>query len=115
MWEGLLPIGSVVLLKDSTQKMVICGICAMVAEEGGDVLYDYSALLHPYGYVDRDHLYVFNQDAIQKVCSVGYIDDRMLAAYQNVNEILPKVRSGELSFEELEKVKPEKPEIMPPA
>lgn len=110
MWEGLLPIGSVVLLKDSDQKMVICGICATVAEEGGDVLYDYSALLHPYGYVDRDHLYVFNQDAIVKVCSVGYIDDRMIEAYRNVSALLPKVRSGEISIAELEKAKPEPPE-----
>jgi hypothetical protein len=114
MWEGLLPIGSVVILKGTNQKMVICGICQEVEEESGKVLYDYSALLHPYGYVDREHLYVFNSDAIEQVCSVGYIDERLIAAYKNVNELLPRVRSGELPLEELEKIKPEPPVVEKP-
>ena len=84
MWEGLLPIGSVVILKNTKQKMMICGICQQVEEENGGVLYDYSALLHPYGYVSKDYLYVFNQESIEKVCSIGYIDERLIAAYKNV-------------------------------
>lgn len=114
MWEGLLPIGSVVLLKGSTQKMMICGIVQMVEEENGRVLYDYSAFIHPYGYIDADHLYVFNRDSIEKVVSVGYIDDRLIAAYKNVNALLPRVRSGELPMEELEKIRPEKPVVEQP-
>ena len=111
MWEGLLPIGSVVILKNTKQKMMICGICQQVEEENGGVLYDYSALLHPYGYVSKDYLYVFNQESIEKVCSIGYIDERLIAAYKNVNALLLRVRSGELPLEELEKIRPERPQI----
>ena len=112
--EGLLPIGSVVILKNTKQKMMICGICQQVEEENGGVLYDYSALLHPYGYVSKDYLYVFNQESIEKVCSIGYIDERLIAAYKNVNALLPRVRSGELPLEELEKIRPERPQIEAP-
>ena len=56
MWEGLLPIGSIVILKNTKQKMMILGICQQVEEENGGVLYDYSGVLHPYGYVSRDYL-----------------------------------------------------------
>ena len=46
MWEGgLLPVGSVVLLKGATRNIMIIGICQGLKEDG-DVLYDYSGLLH---------------------------------------------------------------------
>ena len=59
---------------------------------------------------DRDQSF----NAIDKVCSVGYIDERLIAAYKNVNALLPRVRSGELPLEELEKIKPERPQIEAP-
>ena len=63
MWEGLLPVGSVVILKGTTQKFMIAGICQIIREEA-DVLYDYSGLLHPYGYVDRKTIYLVNLSCI---------------------------------------------------
>ena len=33
MWEGWLPVGSVVLLKGAKQKIMIVGICQIIREE----------------------------------------------------------------------------------
>jgi hypothetical protein len=113
MWEGgLLPVGSVVLLKGATRKIMIVGICQGLKEEG-DVLYDYSGLLHPYGYMDRNTIFLFNHEQIVEVCSVGYMDDEFFAARGAVEELLVKVRSGELSVHDLKEARLPKPEVLP--
>ena len=112
MWEGLLPIGSVVLLKGTEQKLMIAGVCAMPGDDP-DNLYDYVAFLHPFGYLDRDKVFVFNQEDIETVCAVGYMDDEHFAVYDNVNRVLKGVRSGELTVEELRNARPPMPEILP--
>ena len=114
MWEGgLLPVGSVVLLKGATRKIMIIGICQGLKEDG-DVLYDYSGLLHPYGYMDRNTIFLFNHEDIEEICAVGYMDDEYYARRKAVEELLPKVKSGELSVHDLKQARPPKPEVLPP-
>ena len=112
MWEGWLPVGSVVLLKGANQKIMIVGICQIIREEA-DTLYDYSGLAHPCGYIDRETIFLFNQEDIEKVCSVGYMDDEYFALRGALEEVVPKVRSGEMTIEDLVKAMPPKPELLP--
>ena len=105
MWEGgLLPVGSVVLLKGATRKIMIIGICQGLKEDG----------LHPYGYMDRNTIFLFNHEDIEEICAVGYMDDEYYARRKAVEELLPKVRSGELSVHDLKQARPPKPEVLPP-
>ena len=110
MWEGLLPIGSVIQLKDvgDKQNIMIVGLCAIEPEETG-VIYDYTGVLHPYGFVDE--VYVFDRDKIEKVVSVGYMDEEQFAVYDRVNDVLAKVRAGEMTIEDLINARPPKPEF----
>ena len=50
--KNLLPIGSVVLLKDATKKLVIIGILQVNPSE--NKIYDYLGVPYPEGYVSSD-------------------------------------------------------------
>ena len=49
--KNLLPIGSVVLLKDATKKLVIIGILQVNPSE--NKIYDYLGVPYPEGYGER--------------------------------------------------------------
>ena len=72
MYKGLLPIGSVVLLKGGNKRIMICG--RVQAQSGKDVIYDYSACYYPEGIIDPTKMFFFNRDAIAQVFFVGFQD-----------------------------------------
>ena len=61
MFTGLLPIGTVVLLKNSTKKVMIIGFAQVSANDPSKV-FDYVGCLFPEGYVGPDKTYLFNSD-----------------------------------------------------
>ena len=50
---SILPIGSVVLLKEEKKKIMITGF-ASVSPDTGDKVYDYSGCVYPEGYEFSD-------------------------------------------------------------
>ncbi|HDR4867968.1 DUF4176 domain-containing protein [Bacillus cereus group sp. MYBK59-1] len=72
--EKLLPNGSIVLLKGGTKKVVIYGRKQLLMVEE-PVMYDYIGCFYPEGYIDPDYTFVFNQDAIEEIIFVGFIDE----------------------------------------
>ena len=64
MWNDLLPIGSVVLLNDSEKRVMIMGFCQAKPEDTTKV-YDYCGCLYPEGYMDSEHIYLFNHEQIK--------------------------------------------------
>lgn len=68
--KNLLPIGSVVKVKELDKKLAIMGI--LVNNAG--VKYDYIAVPFPEGYIDAEHMYVFNHQEIETVEYLGYIN-----------------------------------------
>ena len=61
--DKLLPIGSVVLLEDSTKKVMIMGLCQReVSEEG--TLWDYAGILYPEGYIGANKIFLFNREQV---------------------------------------------------
>lgn len=85
--NGLLPIGSVVLLEDSTKKVMIIGYCQReVGTEGK--LWDYSGCLFPEGYLSADKTYLFDEEQIKTVYSNGYEDEEQREYIDYVQEYL---------------------------
>ena len=82
MYEELLPIGSVVLLKDGEKRVMICG--RIQAKEGEDTIYDYSACYYPEGILSSDSMIFFNRDAIQNIYFIGFQDEEGLLFQKNV-------------------------------
>ncbi|MGG0649256.1 DUF4176 domain-containing protein [Bacillus mycoides] len=72
--EKLLPNGSIVLLKGGTKKVVIYGRKQLLMVEE-PVMYDYIGCFYPEGYIDPDYTFVFNQDAIEEIIFVGFVDE----------------------------------------
>lgn len=74
--EELLPIGSVVLLKDARKKIVIIGIMQIKHKDDGlDVIYDYMGVPYPEGYMGRDTSLLFNHASIQEIVFRGYVNE----------------------------------------
>ena len=76
MYENLLPIGSVVLLKDSNKRVMIMGYLATI--EGGRDIYDYTGCLYPEGVLDTDTISFFNQGDIERLYFIGFQDGESL-------------------------------------
>lgn len=92
MWEGILPIGSIVRLKDGDRKLMIAG--TYVTRQGDDSrVFDYSALLYPDGLESLDHLYMFNRDSIEQVYYVGYMDENSEEFLPNIEKVLNAQRN----------------------
>ena len=72
MYENLLPIGSVVLLKEANKRLMIIG--RIQAKEGDQTVYDYSACYYPEGIVDPESIFFFNHDAIDQLYFIGFQD-----------------------------------------
>ena len=72
-YEKYLPIGSVVLLKNGTKRLMITGFC--IIPNGDKKMYDYSGCLYPEGVISSDQIAVFNHDQIDKIFAIGYSDE----------------------------------------
>ncbi|KNY26145.1 DUF4176 domain-containing protein [Pseudobacteroides cellulosolvens] len=70
--KELLPIGSVVLLKNGTKRLMICG--RIQAKVDDDTLYDYCACYFPEGIINPRELFLFNNEDIDTVYFVGLQD-----------------------------------------
>lgn len=71
-----LPIGSVVLLKESTRRVMIVGLCQRGAQT--NKVYDYVGVVFPEGFVSADKMFLFNNEQIDIVFSLGYVDEEQL-------------------------------------
>lgn len=68
-----LPIGSVVLLKNGSKKIMIYGRKQLAAETGEE--FDYVACLYPEGNIDDDYTFLFNHENIDEVVFTGFADE----------------------------------------
>ena len=84
--QELLPLGSIVLLEEGLQKLVVVGRGAVYTDQvtGKDTFADYMAALYPTG-LNPETTIFFNHENIDKVVFKGYSDEeeeRFLEIYQ---------------------------------
>lgn len=91
MLEGVLPIGTVVLLKDSQKRLMVIGICQKEVGQK-EVIWDYAGCLYPEGYLGGDKVYLLNNDQIEKVFAIGYQDEEQFIFKQKVDKIMTDLR-----------------------
>ena len=96
MYQNLLPIGSVVLLKGGEKRLMICS--RIQAREGSPLIYDYSACYYPQGITGPDQMFFFNRDAIEMVFFIGFQDPEELEFRHSVLDTLGEleVRDGQI-------------------
>lgn len=89
--EGLLPIGSVVMLTGGTHRVMIIGYCQRLLNEPQQ-LFDYVGCLFPEGFLGAEKNYLFNRDQIDRVYHVGYTTDGQMAFADKMEDALARLR-----------------------
>ena len=87
--DKYLPIGSVVLLKNGRKKIMIYGRKQMHVETGEE--WDYLACLYPEGNINEEFMYLFNHDQIEKIISMGFVDEEEKQFKEKLNNVLKLV------------------------
>ena len=82
--KKFLPIGSVVMLNDSTKRLMITGV-KQVQENGTE--WDYCGCLFPEGIINSAEFYVFNSDQIDTLFFIGLQDSESLNFLQELNKM----------------------------
>lgn len=95
MEESLLPIGSVVLLKESTKRVMIIGVLQKQTTESGDVIWDYSGVYYPEGYMGPNRTFLFNDEQIERVFALGYQDEEQFAFNAKIDSVREDLRGNQ--------------------
>ncbi|MFD1361463.1 DUF4176 domain-containing protein [Lentibacillus salinarum] len=72
---AILPIGSVVRLKNGDIKLMILNRAPLYNQKGVIGYFDYSACIYPTGKVE-EQVYFFNSENIGEVYFKGYVDEQ---------------------------------------
>ncbi len=72
--KKFLPIGTVVMLKEGTKRVMITGFCS-AAQEDPNTVWDYTGCPYPEGYISSDQTCLFNHSQINKIYYSGFKDD----------------------------------------
>lgn len=94
MLEGLLPIGTVVLLKESQKRLMVIGVCQKEVGQK-EIIWDYAGCLYPEGYLGGDKVYLFDNDQVEKVYAIGYQDEEQFAFKQKVDKIINNLKGDQ--------------------
>ena len=73
MDNSYLPLGSIVLLKKATKKIVVIGY--LVKEDGKEKYWDYLGAPYPLGVLEPNKNLLFDREQIEKVVFTGYSDE----------------------------------------
>ncbi|MEF9988411.1 MAG: DUF4176 domain-containing protein [Christensenella sp.] len=82
----MLPIGSVISVKDNDGLIMIIGKLQYLGDDT-NTLYDYSGVDYPAGLIDPKNNYVFNQNQIEQIYFVGYETSENEALNKKIEEI----------------------------
>ena len=91
MFNGLLPIGSVVLLHNSQKKVMIVGVCQRSGNDP-DKIWDYTGVIFPEGFLAPDKMFMFDNEQIQQVYALGYQDAEQLEFKAKADAALKNLR-----------------------
>lgn len=70
--KSYLPIGSIVLLKDSEKRVMVTGF--KQKHPDADKIWDYCGCLYPEGVTDGQKMYLFDEDIIEMLYFIGFQD-----------------------------------------
>lgn len=73
MFERVLPIGTIVLLKNAEKRVMIIGYCKYNGNDTSKI-YDYAGCVYPEGYISPDTTALFNHEDIDVIFSLGFRD-----------------------------------------
>jgi len=104
MIEKLLPLGTIVYLKEGNTKIMVVGRGASFSDEEGQKYSDYIGVIYPNGIDPEDALF-FNHADIDEVIFKGYSDkeeERYLKIFDEWKKSLDKEKNETINIKEVE-------------
>ncbi len=93
-----LPIGTVVLLKGGTRKVMVMGFRARVTDENNngmkDTVWDYSGCIYPEGLLSSDQILVFDHSQISKIYHIGFHNEEDTKFKNSLNQMLQEEKNN---------------------
>lgn len=86
--KDLMPIGSVVRLKEAEKKLMIIGIKQLNEEKG--TVKDYIGVMYPEGYLNKEVFFTFDQEDVEEIIFEGYRSEEQQNFFAQVSEVLDK-------------------------
>lgn len=80
-----LPIGSVVLLKNGTKRVMVYG--RKIKANGEERVFDYLGCLYPEGALSSKNVILFDHDQIKMVYFIGFQDLEEIAFRQQLSRV----------------------------
>ncbi len=96
--RDLLPIGSVVILKNGEQPLMIYGVKQIDGKPklfGKQKEYDYICVIYPHGHLGEEHNYLVNHEDIDRILFRGYEDDEREKFLDELEKIYEKFSKEE--------------------
>ncbi|WP_339011752.1 DUF4176 domain-containing protein [Lactococcus garvieae] len=92
--KKVLPLGSLVYLKEGTVKMLIVGRSNLLSKSSEEkpTLFDYSSVMYPMGYIGEEKIFFFNHEDIDKIEFEGYADSENEQYLKNTKDFQEKHR-----------------------
>ena len=84
--DQLLPIGSIVRLKEGEKRLMIFGYDQVNPET--EEAFDYSGVFYPEGNIGLESIFMFNHENIEELQFIGYSDIERDAFMANVAEVV---------------------------
>ena len=91
--EGLLPIGSVIMPKGGSHRLMIIGYGQRLVENP-EQLYDYVGCPFPEGFLNAEHNFLFNRDQIERIDHMGHLTEGQMAYAEKIEEALAQARNA---------------------
>ena len=86
--KEFLPLGSVVLLKEASKKLMIVGFLTSRVDD--EEVFDYAGCLFPEGVLSSDESLLFNEEDIEEVIALGYKNEETDEFNLKLKEIINK-------------------------
>ncbi len=80
--DKFLPVGTVVLLKGATKRLMITGFLG-VEKSNIDKIWDYSGCIYPEGFLSSNQTCLFDHNQIEEICHLGLEDDDEEREFKN--------------------------------
>ncbi|MCL1897177.1 MAG: DUF4176 domain-containing protein [Clostridiales bacterium] len=93
MFEHLLPLGSVVLLKGGIRKLMVIGL-KQVLDDGSGEAFDYAGVLYPEGFLGAGENILFNHEDIEGVVFTGFDSPERVEFLSFIAEAYEKLITG---------------------
>lgn len=91
MYERTLPIGTVVLLKNATKRVMIIGYCKYKMGDN-ETIYDYAGCAYPEGFMGPETTALFNHEQIDKIFALGFQNEQRFLFEEKLLEAIHEVK-----------------------